>query len=455
MHLNRIDFGDDFIWGVSTAAHQIEGAFHTGGKGLSIWDVFSAIPGKIYRNQNANISCDFYHKYAHDISLMRMMNIRNFRFSIAWSRIMPEGTGTINQKGIDFYNTVIDFCLEVGIEPWVTLYHWDLPYHLEKTGGWTNREIVNQFCEFVQVCIKCFGDRVKHWMILNEPVVFTGAGYFLGLHAPGKKGLKNFLPAVHHAALCQAEGARMVKSEDSESKIGTTFSCSYIEPNSASVADSMAAIKIDAILNRLFVEPLAGLGYPTKDLKLLERLEPYIKDGDEAKLAYPMDFIGIQNYTREIATHSNITPLIQAKIITADKREVETTVMKWEVYPEAIYQMLQKFSQYKFPEILVTENGAAFDDFVVNDLVNDHKRIQYLQDNIAQVLRAKNEGINVRGYFVWTFTDNFEWAEGYKPRFGLVYIDFKTKKRIIKKSGKWYSEFLKNTASSILAEKTA
>ncbi len=444
MPLHKNDFGQDFIWGVSTAAHQIEGAHLADGKGLSIWDIFSSIPGKIHGSANANIACDFYHKYAHDISLMRMMGIQNFRFSIAWARILPKGIGEINKKGIDFYNHLIDFCLEVGVEPWVTLYHWDLPYQLEKAGGWTNREIVNQFCEFVQVCIKYFGDRVKHWMVLNEPVVFTGAGHFLGVHAPGKKGLKNYLPAVHHAALCQAEGARIIRSESQDSKIGTTFSCSYIEPMTSSIADITAATKIDALLNRLFVEPLVGLGYPVKDVKLLERLDPYIKDGDEAKLPFKMDFIGIQNYTREIVSHSTITPIIQAKIIAADKREVEKTVMNWEIYPQAIYQMLKQFSRYDFPEILVTENGAAFQDFVEDGKVSDEKRVQYLQDNISQVLRAKNEGVNVKGYFVWTFTDNFEWAEGYKPRFGLVHIDFKTQKRIIKNSGRWYSYFLKN-----------
>lgn len=359
---------------------------------------------------------------------------------------MPNGTGPVNKHGIDYYNRVIDFCLEQDIEPWVTLYHWDLPYELEKKGGWTNRQIVDWFTDYVGVCMKHFGDRVKHWMVLNEPMVFTGAGYFLGVHAPGKKGLKNFLAAAHHAALCQAEGARVIKFMQPASKVGTTFSCSSIEPFKPGGMDEGAAKRVDALLNRMFVEPLAGLGYPVNDLKLLQRLEPFLKDGDEQKLAFNMDFIGVQNYTRELITHSYLTPFIRAKLVRADKRDVETTVMKWEVYPECIYKMLHQFDQYGVPEIIVTENGAAFHDELTGNAIHDVKRKKYLQDHIAQVLRAKQDGVKVNGYFVWSFTDNFEWAEGYEPRFGLVHVDFATQKRTIKSSGFWYSELVKSAS---------
>lgn len=448
MICTKEDFGEDFKWGVSTAAYQVEGGHNLDGKGKSIWDVFSNTKGKTFLGQNGNTACDFYHRYAQDIALMSQLNIPNYRFSISWSRIMPNGTGAINPNGIDFYNKVIDFCLELGIEPWITLYHWDLPYELEKKGGWTNRQIINWFTDYVQVCIKNFGNRVKRWIILNEPMVFAGAGYFLGVHAPGKKGLTNFLAAAHHAAICQAEGGRIVRSLLSASIVGTTFSCSFIEPLRNTKQDILAATRAAALLNRMFVEPLAGRGYPVADLKMLQRLEPFIKDGDESKLAFNMDFIGIQNYTREIVTWSCFTPLLWAKIIKASKRKVETTVMNWEVYPESIYNMLDKFSSYKnFKELIVTENGAAFPDVVVNNEVNDEKRKMYLQKHIAQVLRAKQEGINVNGYFVWSFTDNFEWAEGYQPRFGLVHVDFSTQKRIVKASGYWYSKLLESFAS--------
>ena len=445
MELSKSDFGPDFNWGVSTAAYQIEGSFNKNGKGSSIWDDFSKIKGKTFQNQNGDIACDFYRRYTHDIILMSKLNIPNFRFSISWSRLIPNGKGTVNPQGIEFYNRVIDFCLELGIEPWITLYHWDLPSGLEKKGGWTNREIIKWFSDYVELCVMYFGDRVKHWMVLNEPMVFTGAGYFLGAHAPGRKGLTNFLAAIHHAALCQSEGGRIVRSMVKNVKVGTTFSCSLIQPEGNSENDLYAAQRVDTLLNRLFVEPLAGLGYPVNDLKLLNRLEPFIKDGDESKLPFDMDFIGVQNYTREIVAHSYLTPLIWAKVVKADKRTVETTDMNWEVYPQSIYEMLLKFGKYKsFKEIIVTENGAAFPDVLVDGKVHDVQRVRFLQTYLQQVLRAKREGVNVNGYFVWSFTDNFEWAEGYKPRFGLVYVNFETQERFVKDSGYWYRNFLAN-----------
>lgn len=445
MQLSKAGFGSDFKWGVSAAAYQIEGAHNAEGKGASIWDVFSQTRNKIYKNQHANIACDFYNRYQGDLLLMRSMNIKNYRFSLSWSRIFPHGIGSVNYKGVHFYNNLINFCLEQGIEPWITLYHWDLPHELEKKGGFTNRDIINWFSEYVSFCISTFGDRVKHWMILNEPMVFTGAGYFMGVHAPGKKGLTNFLKAFHHAALCQAEGGRVARAISSNIQVGTTISCSYIEPYRNTEADIKAAARVDALINRSFIEPLIGLGYPVKDSTVLQRLEPYIKDGDESRLAFDMDFIGIQNYTREVVKFSYLTPFINAAIIKADKRNVERTQMNWEVHPECIYQMLKKYSLYddKIKQILITENGAAFKDEINGEQIIDTRRKKYLQDHIAQVLRAKNEGIKVNGYFVWSFTDNFEWAEGYYPRFGLVYIDYETQKRFIKSSGRWYSNFLK------------
>jgi len=440
------DFGEDFKWGVSTAAYQIEGGHDADGKGKSVWDVFTQTKRKTFLGQNGNIACDFYHRYAQDIALMSQLNIPNYRFSLSWSRIMPNGTGKINPKGIDFYNRIIDFCLDLGIEPWITLYHWDLPYELEKKGGWTNRQIINWFGDYVQVCIKTFGGRVKRWMVLNEPMVFTGAGYFLGIHAPGRRGLTNFLAAAHHAALCQAEGGRIIRSMRPAAIVGTTFSCSHIDPLRHREQDMLAATRVDALLNRMFVEPLTGFGYPTGDLKFLRRLEPFVKDGDESRLRFDMDFIGVQNYTREIVTRSYFTPFIGARIVKPAKRNAETTAMNWEVYPESIYHILHKFNAYKnCKEIIVTENGAAFPDVVVNNEVNDERRKNYLQQHISQVLRAKQEGVNVKGYFVWSFTDNFEWAEGYRPRFGLVYVDFHTQKRIVKSSGHWYGALLKGS----------
>lgn len=449
MLFTKDDFGDDFKWGVSTAAYQIEGAHNIDGKGLSIWDTFSQKKKKIFNNYNGNTACDFYTHYADDIALLYKLNIPNYRFSISWSRILPHGVGAVNIKGIDFYNKVIDFCLELGIEPWITLYHWDLPQELQQKGGWANREIINWFSYFVDCCIKNFGDRVKRWMILNEPMVFTGAGYFLGVHAPGKKGLSSFLAAAHHAALCQAEGGRIIKTLRSDCKVGTTFSYSHVEPyRNGKEKDLKAALKVDALLNRMFIEPLLGLGYPTKDLKILERIERFIYPHDEKKLKFDMDFIGLQNYTREIVSHAPLMPFVKAKIIKASKRNVQHTLMDWEIHPPSIYNALKQYSNYKqIKEIIVTENGAAFTDAYEEGMVNDSERVKYLQDYIAQVLLAKKEGVKVNGYFVWTLMDNFEWAEGFYPRFGLVYVDFATQQRVVKNSGRWYSQFLKNIVS--------
>lgn len=440
------EFGENFVWGVSTAAFQTEGAYNKDGKGLSIWDVFSLKKGNIHKNQTAKISCDFYHRYKEDILLMKSMNIKNFRFSISWSRILPHGTGSINQKGIDFYNNVIDFCLECNIEPWVTLYHWDLPHALELKGGWTNREVLDWFSEFVALSATSFGDRVKRWMVLNEPMVFTGGGYFLGVHAPGKKRLKNFLPALHHAQLAQATGGRILRKILPDSEIGTTYSCSYIVPKNNKTKNIKAALKADALLNRLFIEPVLGLGYPTKDLSILRRLDKYILPGDMEKSKFQFDFIGIQNYTREVVQHSYFVPYLQVQIVKAPKRNVSTTLMDWEIYPPSIYEMICKYNSYKnIPKLIVTENGAAFKDKFKSGKVKDKKRKKYLITHIAQILKAKKEGKNIHGYFVWTFTDNFEWAEGYQPSFGLVHVDFKTQKRTVKQSGKWYKKFLAKT----------
>jgi beta-glucosidase len=441
---NRHLFGDDFYWGVSTAAFQTEGSCDVDGKGQSVWDTFTQKKGKVHGNQNAFTACDFYNRYEQDIDLIKQLNIPNFRFSIAWTRILPNGTGEVNQAGINYYNRVIDYCLKQGIEPWLTIYHWDLPQALELQGGWTNRNVIGWFTNFVSVCANAFGDRVKHWMVMNEPAVFTGAGYFLGFHAPGRTGLKNFLPAVHHVTLSIAEGARMLRSILPDAEIGNTFSCSHIEPYSTKPNDVAAAKRADVLINRLFIEPLLGMGYPMADLPVLKKLEKYFQPGDEQKLAFEFDFIGLQNYTREIVKYSLFTPYVSAKLVEAKTRNVPLTEMGWEVYPQAMYEIIKKYSAYpQIKNIYITENGSAFKDTVKDGRVEDAERTQYLDDNLHQILKAKQEGSPVNGYFVWTLTDNFEWAEGYRPRFGLVHIDFETQQRTIKNSGYWYQNFLK------------
>jgi beta-glucosidase len=335
----------------------------------------------------------------------------------------------------------------------VTLYHWDLPQELEEKGGWTNRDVVRWFSDYISLCVQRYGDRVKNWMVLNEPMVFAGAGYFLGMHAPGKKGLSNFLPAVHHAALCQAEGARVIRSLNGKLRIGTTLSCSHIDPVDFSRSSIEAAQRVDVLTNRLFIEPLLGRGYPWGQLKVLQQLEKYMYAGDEKLLQFDMDFIGLQNYTREVVQFSKIMPYINARIVKAGNRNVPVTTMDWEVYPEGIYKILKQFTAYQnMPSIIITENGAAFNDQVIDDHVQDEARVAYFESYLQQVLKAKQEGVQVDGYFAWSFTDNFEWAEGYKQRFGLVYVDYATQKRVVKSSGFWYKQFLEEVYQGVHAK---
>jgi beta-glucosidase len=441
--LNKESFGRDFKWGASTAAFQIEGGHDADGKGLSIWDVFTTQKGKIKSGHHAQIACNFYNLYKDDIQLIRSLNIPNFRFSLSWSRIMPQGTGQINQAGIDYYNRVIDNLLECGIEPWITLYHWDLPHALELKGGWTNRDVVAWFEDYTVVCARHFGDRVTNWMVMNEPSVFTGAGYFLGVHAPGKTGLGNYLKAVHHTTLATATSGRALRNLLPGANIGTTFSCTHIEPLSQSRRDVAVANRVDALLNRTFIEPLLGLGYPQKDVPTLLKLDRYRLANDDRDIVFDFDFTGLQCYTREIVKASFLTPYIHASLVKAERRKVACTDMKWEIFPPSIYHVLKKFDRYEnIRKLIITENGAAFPDQLVDGKVNDSLRTKYIQDHLDQVLLAKEEGVKVDGYFVWSLTDNFEWAEGYHTRFGLIYVDFETQQRTVKQSGLWLRDFL-------------
>jgi beta-glucosidase len=437
------DFGDDFIWGVSASALQTEGAHQLDGKGSSIWDVFVTQKNKICNNDTHYNAADFYSNYEEDIVLIKKMGIPNFRFSLSWSRILPHGSGEVNQAGLDFYHDVLDCCLANGIKPFITLYHWDLPSDLELKGGWANRQILEWFQEYVTVCVSAFKNKVSNWMVLNEPMVFTGAGYFLGVHAPGKKGFNHFIPAMHHAILCQAIGFKTLKAIDPEAQVGTTLSCSYITPFTASTKDAIAAKRVDALLNRLFIEPSLGLGYPEDALPFLRKVKKYTLEGDDELMKVNFDFIGIQNYTREVVAHTIFTPHINAKIIPADKRKVFYTAMDWEVYPEAIFQMILKYQEYEgIKKILITENGASFPDEVIDGEVKDNDRIHFIKSYLAQVLQAKKSCPKLAGYFIWSLTDNFEWSEGFKQRFGLIHIDYATQKRTVKNSGKWYRDFL-------------
>lgn len=445
--MTRNDFGKDFLWGVATAAYQIEGAWKEDGKGLSVWDTFSHRRGKIKTGENGDMACDFFHRYRDDMTLLRQMNFRNFRFSTSWSRIMPEGRGRINEKGLDFYQRLVDACLEQGIRPWLTIYHWDLPQALEDMGGWPSREILGHFNEYANLLTRRLGDRVKDWMVLNEPMAFTSLGYLLGIHAPGRKSIRAFVRAAHHATMCQAEGGRIIRANVPGANVGTTISAGPVHPKEDRPKHIAAAKRADALINRIFIDPACGLGYPTEDLPLIRSIHKHMQPGDADKLAFQFDFIGLQYYTRQIVKHALI-PFIGANVVKPARFGIppeSITDIGWEVYPEGIYDLLKRFAAMPMvKQIIVTENGAAFPDTVTDGAVHDPRRTQFLKDYLAQVLRAKREGVNVGGYFVWSFMDNFEWAEGYKPRFGLVHVDYDTQERRIKDSGKWFSRFLLN-----------
>jgi beta-glucosidase len=442
---NVKDFGRNFQWGVAIAAAQNEGAALQYGKGPSIWDKYANRMGKINGGANTTVTCDFYHRYKDDLLLAKALGFSVFRFSISWPRILPDGIGKINKEGIQFYHQLIDECIKLGLTPYVTLYHWDLPYELEKKGGWTNYLVTKWFARFVTVCAEAYGDKVKNWIIMNEPFGFTSLGYMLGRHAPGKTGLSNFLPAIHHAALAQADGGRIIRKLVKDAHIGTTFSFSRIIPYTQKKEDIAAANRLDILMNRLFLEPTLGKGYPRDEsIKFLEKLHIISKSWKYAeRLKFDFDFIGVQYYFPVVVKHNNLVPLLQLSQVKAKSRKAPHTAMGWDVDAESFYRMLKKIWLYGgVKEIIITENGAYYKDEVKNGVVNDEQRIQYFKDHLQAVLKAKKEGVNIKGYFAWTLTDNFEWSEGFKARFGLVHVDFKTQLRTIKNSGYWWRDFL-------------
>lgn len=443
MEVNKADFGNHFKWGIASSAYQVEGAHREDGRGWSIWDEFTNKKQAARNKATANQANQFYYHYPYDLDLLKWIGAQHFRYSIAWPRILPDGKGLVNKKGLDFYKRLVDACLERNIQPWLTLYHWDLPNALEKDGGWMNRSIIEYFANYVETCVQALSDRVKHWMVMNEPNVFTGAGYGLGLHAPGRYGLNKFLSSLHHAVLAQGEGFRIIKDIDPKAMVGSTFSTVPVDQARQNENDEKAANRIHSLINRICLDPLLGYGYPTESVPFLKNLERYIKSGDEEKLSAPADFIGIQPYTREVVKNAWYIPYIHALRISPKKRKVPLTAMGWEFYGEAIYRVLSWLRQYQnLPPVYVTENGLALNDHVVNGEVDDHARVEYFKKSLSALLRAKKEGAPVEGYFAWTLTDNFEWAEGYDPRFGLFHVDFNTQKRTVKASGNWWRRFL-------------
>jgi len=435
-------FPNDFIWGTATASYQIEGAWDEDGKGESIWDRFSHTPGNVQDGDTGDVACDHYHRWRDDISLMKELNLNAYRLSVAWPRILPSGQGKINQVGIDFYSQLVDALLEAGIEPYVTLYHWDLPQALQDLGGWPERMIVDAFIEFADIISRALGDRVKKWITLNEPWVSAFVGYRDGRHAPGHTNLDEALAAAHHLQLSHGEAVPVIRANCPDASVGITLNLTPQEPASPSIADRKEATWVDGYINRWFLDTLVGRGYPQDLVSGYSYAMEFVLPGDLETIAVPIDFLGVNYYTRSIARSNAIdeNDNLPRTVFRGD----EITEMDWEVYPKGLYNMLGRLHfEYGFPAIYITENGAAFPDEVSPEgQVEDPARLSYIKRHLGMVNEAIQIGVPVKGYFVWFLFDNFEWGFGYSKRFGVVYVDFRNQQRIPKSSAKWYRQVI-------------
>ena len=443
MNPDRSQFGDDFVWGVATAAYQIEGSPTADGKGASIWDTFCSQPGRIADGSSGAQTCDSYRRYAEDSALVAELGFDAYRLSLSWPRIQPDGR-SVNRAGIDHYRRVVDSCLERGVQPWVTLYHWDLPQVLENRGGWTDRDIVGRFADYAGAVGEALGDLVSNWMLLNEPMSFTSLGYLVGEHAPGRRGLLGYLAAVHHTNLATAAGAQSLRAADPDGQVGTTH---YLTAPQGVGPGKWAAARAErsahAVINRQFLEPGLGMGYPTKDAPILRLMNRYLRSGDLDRCRVDLDFLGVQYYSRLRSQFLPVPGLWTVPSVDPVDPTAPTTSMGWQIMPEGLGMVLDMVHSYgRFPRIIITEGGASFADEVRDGRVADQRRIDYYRAHLAEVRAAQQRGVPVQGYFCWSLLDNFEWAEGTRPRFGLVHVDYSSQQRTIKESGHWFAGHL-------------
>ncbi|GEM49025.1 GH1 family beta-glucosidase [Deinococcus cellulosilyticus] len=441
-------FPRTFKWGTATAAYQIEGAAHEDGRGISIWDVFSYTPGNVKKGDSGDVACDHYHRYAEDFRLMKDLGMNSYRLSIAWPRILPKGRGEVNEKGLAFYDHLIDELLKHGIEPFVTLYHWDLPQALQQLGGWANRDTVDAFEEYTRIVVNRLGDRVKNWITHNEPWCAAFLGHGAGVHAPGLKDVGVSMQVAHHLLLSHGKAVRIIKEHNPEHKVGITLILGPSHAASESAEDQAAAARHDAFLNTIYLDPLYGRGYPKVLFDHVPQFAPKVQEGDLEIIATPTDFLGINYYQRSILKHTEENPFNFEGVRPPGP---EFTFFDWEVYPQGLYEVLTRVQQdYAPKEIFITENGATFEDTLTEDgQVHDEQRRFYIERHLKAVQDAISEGVPVNGYFAWSFLDNFEWAEGFEKRFGLVYVDYPTQNRYVKDSGKWYSKLVKAALGAV------
>jgi len=442
-------FPKDFWWGTATAAYQVEGAVKEDGRGESIWDRFSHTAGKTKNGDTGDVADDHYHRYKEDVAILRELNIKSCRFSIAWPRIQPTGSGKPNDKGLDFYKRLVDTLLEAKIRPFPTLYHWDLPQPLEDAGGWPNRDTAQRFADYADIISRSLGDRLHSYMIFNEPWVFTTLGYLLGTHAPGRTDASAYLLSTHVVNLAQGMAFRAIKANHPKAPVGTAFSMSPMTPATNSPADQQAAERGHLWNNVWFLQPAIFGTYPDAFVGVTPEMLG-IKPGDMEKgVRAPLDFIGINNYFRFMASTASprdvlldpFKKILPANLVLGGKEGPQTD-MGWEVYPHGLYEIVMRITKdYKRPIIEITENGCAYGDAPNKGGVDsDQRRIDFYRGYLTELHKAIHDGANVRGYHAWSLLDNFEWAEGYSKRFGLVYVDYSTQKRTIKDSGRWYAK---------------
>jgi len=447
-----ISFPQGFTWGVATSSYQIEGAWNEDGRGLSIWDIFSRMPGKTYQGDTGEIAADHYHRWQEDVQIMAEIGCKAYRFSISWPRVLPQGSGQLNSRGIGFYDRLVDLLLSKGIQPYATLYHWDLPQNLQDHGGWANRDTAYLFADYASLMAGKLGDRVDNWITQNEPFVTAALGHFTGEFAPGIQDPFISFKVNHHLLLSHGLAVEALRATAKRPlQIGITLDLNPVVPASDTEEDRQAAQRFDKISHGMYLEPLFRGQYPPEAVNMLGPLLPEIIPGDMELISIPIDFLGINYYNRFVIRYDPDFPLIQANEVHLPGNEYS---QMWEIYPPGIYDLItQVWDNYHPPSIYVTENGIPVADAPdLDGRVRDYRRIRYLRDHMIQVQRAISNGVPLKGYFVWSLMDNFEWAFGYRMRFGLVYIDFTNLSRTIKESGHWYAQVIRENGLDPLAK---
>ncbi len=436
----RSDFPPSFVWGVATSSYQIEGGATEDGRKPSIWDTFSATPGKVIDGSDGSVACDHYHLWPQDLDLVQSLGVNAYRFSISWPRILPDGRGRVEQRGLDFYERLVDGLLERGLQPWATLYHWDLPQALQDEGGWPQRSTAHAFVELAEAVTARLGDRVRGWATLNEPWCSAFLGYENGEHAPGLNDRRQHLQASHNLLLAHGLALPVMRRNAPASAHGIVLNLNPAYPATDSPADRAAAGRFDGFFNRWYLEPIFKGRYPADVWSGYAEHVPLVEPGDLEVISAPIDFLGINFYSRAVVQDVPGAPWPATR---SPEYEAERTGMGWEVCPSALTDLLVRLKrEYTDVPLLITENGAAYDDELVDGKVNDEQRTAYLRSHIAALAAAAAEGAPAAGYFAWSLLDNFEWALGYTKRFGLVHVDFDTQVRTLKRSAEWLRGFV-------------